>query len=188
MVEAFPTNLRWASDHLEAALSRCENLFGPRSAKWTIGPILHAEDGPYIFFPYSNIDTVNVVVSTAALPFDDQLRYQIGHEALHLLSPNKHPPTCMIEEGAAVYVSIYENNYRDIAYPYFAQNDLKTRALNYQEALQLYREVEASSDLLLKSLRVLEPQFSLWTPEFITGNFSVPGQLAIRMCERRQMR
>ena len=178
----------WVTWEMRDLLTKAENLFGPRDPAFEYAGVAFSSEGPQTRF--SPCETrICVELSSAALLYPDQLRYQGAHEVIHILAPSK-PPAPMLEEGLAVWFAINGPNYGN-DYPTAALSHLRTDPLakNYADALALYNEVELLEKNCVARLRKREPSFVKMTPDLIRCALpAIDEQLANRCCERRKMR
>jgi hypothetical protein len=178
----------WVTWEMRDLLTKAENLFGPRDPVFEFAGVAFSSEGPQTRF--SPCETrVCVELSSAALPYPNQLRYQGAHEVIHILAPSK-PPAPMLEEGLAVWFAINGPNYGN-SYPSIAISHLQTEpsAKNYADAFALYNEVELLEKHCVARLRKREPSFVKMTPDLIRSvSPNINEKLANRCCERRKMR
>src|SRR5687768_7876201 len=91
-------------------LERAEELYGERDTAFDFLGVNVDPDGPQISF-IMQITGTWIGIDPTCLRLPDKARYQIAHEVVHLLAPNRHPPTIMLEEGLAVHFSIFEPDF-----------------------------------------------------------------------------
>jgi hypothetical protein len=158
-----------------------EKRFGGSDRSWKLVGIGVHEDGPRIWFPSPADKLVTIQLHASS---EDQALYQLAHEVVHLLAPNRAPPTIMFEEGLAVLFSL--TSVRFSAPGYLAE----TRAsmmTNYKDAYDLANEVITAMPGIVRRLRENRQNFYEWDERFLV-EAGIAQPLAARMCERRQMR
>ena len=90
----------------EEMLCEAENLFGRRGTKYEFLGIEHHDKGPSIWFPDEN-RIEKFIIQLNFNIHDNSLCYQLAHETLHSLAPQRIEDTNNFEEGIAVYFSGY---------------------------------------------------------------------------------
>ena len=86
-------------------LCEAERLFGHRDAKYKCLSIVHYDKGPDIRFPDKN--RLEEFIIRLDFSIHNRLCYQLAHETLHSLAPQRKEDTTKFEEGIAVYFSIH---------------------------------------------------------------------------------
>lgn len=165
-------------------LNRAETMFGKRASGWTFEGVELDANGPHLWFPDPLKQCVSIQLGQSVVEYPNQALYQLSHEVVHLLAPNREPPTIMIEEGLAVKFSLEVPSYADG----YVSDTMAAMNQNYRDALTLANEVLAIVPDAVPRLRELEPYFHEWTPDFISQKIPELADFADRMCERRQMR
>ncbi len=120
-----------------------------------------------------------------------RLPFQLAHEVVHLLSPHRGQyDAMMIEEGAAVWFSIYGPEFPIADYKGRALDYIRTHAdtQNYRCALDLHTNLDAVYPDSIRALRAARPRFYEMTPEFIVETVGASKELADQLCERVTMR
>jgi hypothetical protein len=146
--------------------------------------------GPHLRFELVG-PGVWIELSPSTLQYPDQALHQIAHEVIHLLAPERNPPAIMLEEGLAVWFSVFgpefmSADYRQLAIDHVYGIDGST---NYRDALDLYKEALAVDPDVIVKLRTREPRLRLLKPDLIQEILpAIDPCLASRFCERRQMR
>ena len=123
---------RWLENQVEPLCHEAEEHFGPRDEGWIFKGISFVEDGPRIYFPPGNTAFVQIQLSLQARTDRERGFYQLAHEVVHFLVPNRATPTIMLEEGAAVWFSLMKSsrNYR--------RRTMRSMSNNYIDALGLF--------------------------------------------------
>lgn len=175
----------------ERLLALAEQRFGPRVPGWRFLGVFFDADGPCIAFPSQARDEIEMRVTFACRTNADLAGFQIGHEVIHMLSPDRHPPASMLEEGIATLFSLEGPAFLSPTYRTFAIHYLATHphVHHYNEALGLVRQVLAIQPDAVRELRRHEPRLHAYTADFITHHLPrVPRALATSLMERRRMR
>jgi hypothetical protein len=172
---------------VEDLLRGAEQFFGPRVRSYQtgvffldVGPMLHVQG-----------DLALIVLSEDAWQYPDQALHQLAHEVVHLLSPLPGEPlACMLEEGAAVWFSIFgpafRSGYRDLAAGYIQRDP---SSANYRDALALYEELIGLHPRAVQTIRERQPSFhELNAADLVATIPGVTPAFADRLLERRQMR
>jgi hypothetical protein len=170
-----------------ALLTKAQELFLKRDESDPFLGVRLDPEGPHLRFEPSG-PGVWIELSPSTVQYPNQALHQIAHEVIHLLAPCREPPTVMLEEGLAVWFSIYGPEFPSADYRQLAIDDLYRidGPVNYRDALELYKK--ADPDAIVK-LRTREPRLHLLNPNLIQE--VLPGtdpSLASRWCERRAMR
>jgi hypothetical protein len=171
-------------------LAEAERLYGPRDATYRFAGVTFDPKGPHLRFS-PTWDEVWIELSPSTMTYPDQALFQLAHEVIHLLAPNRSPPAVMLEEGLAVHFSVYAPTFISPTYRRDTLKHLITtpEAQNYLDALCLYNELVAIEPNAIVVLRQKEPKFHAMDPPFIMSMIpQVREELAERLCERRQMR
>ncbi|CUX55759.1 conserved hypothetical protein [Agrobacterium tumefaciens str. CFBP 5621] len=178
-----------ASEIAEHLLAKAELAFGPRDADWTFSGVTEWSRGPQVLYPN---DKEAMIGSSPGADADEcKLLFQLAHEVVHLLSPNQgQSDAMMIEEGAAVWFSIYGPEFPIADYQGRALDHIRTHAgtQNYRCALDLHTDLDAVYSNSIRALRAARPRFYEMTPEFIVETVGASKALADQLCERVPMR
>jgi hypothetical protein len=170
--------------HLNVLLAEAERLYGPRDATYRFAGVRFDPEGPHLRFS-PTWDEVWIELSHSTMTYPDQALHQLAHEVIHLLAPNRSPPTVMLEEGLAVHFSVYAPTFISPTY----RRDALKHLITTLEALCVYNELVAIEPNAIVVLRQKEPKFHAMDPSFIMSMIpQVREELAERLCERRQMR
>lgn len=173
-------------------LALAETLYGARDTSWNFTGVILQDDGPHIWFP-NDCDTQNeiqIALSPSAVNKYDLALYQLSHEVVHLLAPNREPPTILLEEGVAVYFSVHHQEFKGDIF----KQDLIDRLTsggapeNYKYAYKIFKELNEINPDAIVLLRSKEPAFCKMTPDFIVATLGINRELAECLCERRTMR
>jgi hypothetical protein len=174
----------------ESLLDLAESRYGARDTGYQFLGVRPHKDGPQIRFT-PDYKGIWIEISQGALPNEDQTRYQVAHEIVHLLAPVRCPPARMLEEGIAVHFSIYGPSYRTPEYRQAAIADIdqNPNTINYRMALRLFEELCALNPDAVFLLRQQQANLDAVSPELIRRIIPEASQdLASKLCERRQMR
>lgn len=136
-------------------LTKAETLYGQRDRSYTIHDIVMSnEDQPGI----NLIDKRTVTISLGKdciRPTTDITRYQLSHEIIHCLQPNKQQNVTFLEEGLAVYYSLQ------------CSSNIRISSLKYKIAYDLVNELLAYDNELIKKARTYESNLSRLTPTIL---------------------
>jgi hypothetical protein len=173
-----------------ALLAKAQRLFLGRDESDPFLGVRFDPEGPHLRFePYGPGVWIELSPSTAFHP--NQALHQIAHEVIHLLAPNRCPPTIMLEEGLAVWFSIFGPDFPDPGYKLLAMEHLyaENGPTNYRDALDLYNELLAVNLNAIVEFRTCYPNLASLTPKLICEVIpAIDAGLASRLCERRKMR
>lgn len=90
-----------------------ENRFGPRDKSFTLLGVEFFKDGPGFWFP-GNCKNIIIQLSYPAARNMEKACYQMAHECVHLLQPQRLGTANNLEEGVAVYfASEYMEKFRN---------------------------------------------------------------------------
>jgi hypothetical protein len=149
-------------------LAEAERLYGPRDATYRFAGVRFDPKGPHLWFS-PTWDETWIELSLSTMTYPDQALHQLAHEVIHLLAPARSPPAVMLEEGLAVYFSVYAPTFISPTYRRDALKYLITtpEARNYLDALCVYNELVAIEPNAIVVLRQKEPKFHAMDPSFI---------------------
>lgn len=153
-------------------LEQAEQQFGPRDRSWTILGIEVGGLRPGVWFPkYSDASRCVVIsLSNMCQSNEEQARFELSQEIVHLLAPNGGGEALNIEEGVA---TLFANKVgpRPVTAPSYV------KVLGYvQELLKIDPDA-------IRKLREKKPRFEDFTPEFIQKHVvGVSDQLASDLC------
>jgi hypothetical protein len=109
---------------------------------------------------------------------DEQVRFQLAHEAVHCLAPSKEKAP-RVEEGAATLLSLEA--------PGISQNYAKKAEAglpeSYQRALADVREILQGNPNGIFQVRQIEPDFRKLTPDLLQDVLHISPELAERLCK-----
>jgi hypothetical protein len=89
---------------LENLLTRAEGLFGPRDTSFTTTGVDFHEDGPFTACALASRKEVGVFLNYEAKDDPSMALFQLGRQAVHLLSPSgRSDLATVLEEGLAVW-------------------------------------------------------------------------------------
>lgn len=168
--------------------AKAQEMYGPAVAGWEFAGVTETANGPEIIYPRPGLVMIATTTNTRDI---HQLLFQLGHEVIHLLSPDQNGPgAMMIEEGLAVKFSIEAPAYPREAYRDEALKSLQTTSAssNYREALSLLTMLEKQCPNAIRQLRTVEPHIHAWSPALLTTQLGISSEFASKLCERVQMR
>lgn len=171
-------------------LGRAEAQFGLRDQSWTFIGVGFHKNGPHIWFPEWHERWVQIQLNSNCQQSLDQALYQLAHEVIHLLSPNKHTPANMLEEGLAVKFSIEEPQFSSEQYRKNATDYILTdpSASQYGNAYRLVERLLQLRPNAIQRLRSIQPNFYAMTTELIQQVLDVPHSLAESLALSQVMR
>lgn len=170
-------------------MSRAEELFGPREPGWEAPELHQMAQGPMAVAAVQP-SRVLIFLNSVILSFDQGL-YQLSHEIVHALGHNNQTEANMLEEGAAVWFSLYGHEYPMQGYLAAAEYRLSAPdgPTNYFDALKLYNEMNAVHPGAVRKIRQADPRLDRQTPASLRQLLpEISQDLAGRLCERRGMR
>lgn len=143
--------------HVERYLSILESIFGQRDSRFVFGTIRESDMRPRTYFPkgfhFNGRCRVDILITKEpwAHRSPDQGPWQIAHECVHLLDPNKADTVNILEEGLASWFQDEPRHHDELIQRYIAENGDRLQA--YLEARCLVRR--SLPDLLhaVKTLR-----------------------------------
>jgi hypothetical protein len=147
---------------LEEELKDAEDRYGPRDTAWRILGIDVGPWGSKTYFPNDDVAVREVLVrlSNTALNSARETRYQLAHEAVHLLAPSRGKGR-VIEEGVAVIHSEIAVERKHGTRKYSRRFDVKTKA--YDEAAEAVERLLDIDPNAIRKLRHQEPYFDRLT-------------------------
>lgn len=165
-----------SKDVLTSHVKKAEKRFGPRARKFrtlkvqgrdkaTPESIREGDDGCIVYY-YGAVKR-NV----------DRLRFQLSHEAIHVLLGSLKRDCRYIEEGLAVWfsLSVCEESYRDLA-------EASLPKL-FADALALFRQAKPT-DEAISNLRLLSPDLDKLEPDHLVKSLSIDSDLAHQLMAR----
>lgn len=148
-------------------MTKAESLYGQRDKSYVIDDIIFVKDnGPCICYPSTKHIKIRL---TEDCKYDINLAtYQLSHEVIHCLHPNKIADVTFLEEGVAVYFSV--NNTIDL------QPSIDKYKLAY---LSICNLLEYDKDIIEKAC-ALEPNMSKITSELLLSlNSNIDAKLLL---------
>lgn len=180
--------LDFLNNAFSSLLAEAERLYGPRDVTIPYLGVIRQSDGPHIWFSSHDSATGMFIAIDADCHNNNQALYQFSHEVVHLLEPNRNPPTILLEEGLAVKFSLEAPQYPWSDYPQQARISMPTRAPNYHLALTIAETIlRGRPDDLIKNIRQKVSSFANWTPELLV-KYGIDQNLADMACRRIPMR
>jgi hypothetical protein len=143
-------------------LLRAQELYLPRDEAFRFDGARAADCGPHIRFHLDGVG-VGFELDRAALNDQHLAHYQVAHEIIHMLAPDRHETgAIMLEEGLATHFSIYgpdfENpGYRQTLIDWFHTPEAPT---NYRDALAAFEKLNGTEPNAIILLRKKEPNFT----------------------------
>ena len=134
-------------------LQMAQDLFGPRDPSFTILGIEFIADNPQIWYPGNRNDIIIQLDSYAATDMSKAC-YQLAHETVHLLAPDRGNPSTNFEEGVACYFAAL---YMKL---HFSQPSWRPVLPSYMHALQLISSRLDEDIHCVRRLRDQQPSFS----------------------------
>lgn len=151
--------------HFEEMQREVVRMFGPISSGLTFAGITFHENGPQTV-PIFSHSQVKIILSLNCYNADvssfnaEELIFELSHETCHLLSPTSWQCVTWLEEGMAVYFSVY---YHKIAFPQsqYAERSIRLEGnKKYLEAYHLVKELIEQFPSTIKYIRSFTPQIS----------------------------
>ncbi|MEZ9819888.1 hypothetical protein AB4238_04550 [Shewanella sp. 10N.286.45.A1] len=132
-------------DILNLALNELEQMFGTRNHSRNMLPVEVHPNVPQVFYPDQN--SVQIKIGDSCMRENYRAYYQLGHEAVHLLSPVDFGVATVLEEGVAVWFS-HDFMSRHSGNIWDSSGDDK-----YDRAWSLVEQLLAESKDALKNMR-----------------------------------
>jgi hypothetical protein len=169
---------------LGEALLMAEELFGKRDKTYTILGIDYAEEAQVCCPPPRRAKHLIVQISKECLLDREDAYFQLSHEVVHLISPTGKRDANNLEEGLAVYFSIYYMNYvfenydgfwtQEVPYEDYRKAYEATKKLLelYKDAIKKLRKTQkVISKISKEQIMSLYPDFTEPDAEFLAQNF-----------------
>ncbi|MCP1550697.1 MULTISPECIES: hypothetical protein [Methylorubrum] len=174
---------------LQPLLTKAEAIFGERERGWGL-PTLHEHPSGPILDCTSSPGSLKIWLNLGSDPDICQGLYQLSHEVVHCLEPIGTPPATMLEEGMAVWFSIYGPEYplSDYAARAISHLSVEHEAANYKDAFLYHIELLSYDADAIRKIRAAGRIDDVNAKGLRTVLPSIPNELAARLCERRQMR
>lgn len=164
-------------DILNLALDEIEQMFGKRNHSRKMLPVEVHPNVPQVFYPDHN--SVQIKIGDTCIKENHRAYYQLGHEAVHLLSPVYFGVATVLEEGVAVWFS-HDFMSRHSGNIWDSSGDDK-----YDRAWNLVEQLLAESKGALKDIRDKFGCFSPLTADNILEVVpNLDRQIAISLSER----
>ena len=139
-------------------LHEAERSFGQRNKDYTILGIELADiKQPQIWFP-GDCRHIIIQLTEDCINDMDKALFQLAHETIHCLEPNKYGSTTVLEEGLATYFSMNYNGINDDSVI-----DLEPYKLAYHNVKRLLKY----DDMIILKARTLAPNLSLITADML---------------------
>jgi hypothetical protein len=155
-------------------LLEAECMFGPRTSDYTYAGIEFIETGPPKIW-YPNFKFVVIQLSkTTAYDFKQGI-FQLGHEVIHILSPNGQPTTTYLEEGLATFFSKLVTD-RDTGDTSYAIDSITpTKYKNSYEFVKNLLQINSNSIIELRKVQPVIGQ--IIKDDFTKANLLIPDNL-----------
>ncbi|TXN72388.1 hypothetical protein [Methylobacterium sp. WL6] len=173
---------------LPTLLAAAEIQFGPKEPGWAIAGVATADNGPVL---HRSANDELTVYLNSKLHTEDQGLFQLAHEVVHLLAPVRKEFANTLEEGCAVWFSLYGVSYQHPGYADKAKSYIENdpSAAKYKAALKDVVELLSIDEQAVRKIRGICPRFENVTAGLITEILpNVPLDLAHRLVELQQMR
>jgi hypothetical protein len=158
-------------------LGKAEQQFGPRSRPLKIQVLPRANPVPES--TPNGTDGCIVHFFTEAATDHERLRFQLAHEAVHVLCGNFIRTATTLEEGLAVWFSL------SVSKPPYRKRAEKGEGVSalFLDALRLFKRLKPS-DQKVKELRLVSPTLDDVTPDMLSRVFGAPKDLVQQLCKR----
>lgn len=149
------------TSRLSNMLSVAEDYFGERNKEYSIiGIEMENTKQPYIWYPNdSNSKHVIIRIAENCINNMNESIFEVAHECIHCLCPNKDKCTTILEEGLATWFSIDYTNKLGI--------DIQPSRQNYQIAYELVSKLLKYDFSIIKKARITSPNISDITTELL---------------------
>ncbi|MCL6272244.1 hypothetical protein M3P05_20190 [Sansalvadorimonas sp. 2012CJ34-2] len=159
-------------------LSAAEENFGPQHSKWKFSHVEFNDDTPHLRYLKETGEIV-ISLSLAAKINENQIHFQLSHEACHMLYPVMDIETGILEratilnEGTSTLFSICALNGRCDIKPVL--KDLQERHKNYFHAMALTQELLNIDNNAIKKVRKIQPLLNKVTADdFVEAKVQAP--------------
>jgi hypothetical protein len=160
-------------------LKRSEEQFGSRTRH--LATKVEPRDGIPETAP-DGVDGCIVYFQRAAAKDWQKLRFQLAHEAVHVLSGGLRRDATRFEEGLAVWFSLHANNRE---YRQRAERELPAM---FRDAYNLFKKLEQKYEMeshdKIKALRQQCPDLDNVNSDILIKIFEAPQTLADALCRR----
>ena len=154
---------------------KAEERFGPRS--YTLAPTVKPWDNPIPETVRDRPDACSVYYAREAESNDQLLRFQLAHEAIHVLSGALKREARKLEEGFAVWFSL------DQVRRHYRRHARKLLPNLFKRALELFCQLKPT-DSKIKELRSECPDLNDARAELLMRIFLVSDEQAQKILER----
>jgi hypothetical protein len=145
---------------LGSMLAEIEALFGPRNHDYTLLGVEFSGNMPDLWFPGDRGDIV-IRLQELAIMDEKRARFQLAHEAVHLLDPVVGDQVTVLEEGLATFYQLQYIRREDATY---GTGDRK-----YDAAAALAGELMARCPEAVKRLRAAGQRVSAISAELLAA-------------------
>ena len=161
----------------DGLLDEAEDRFGPRARQLNIDVVAREHPTPESIS--NGPDSCTVYFAREAEGNLPRLRFQLAHEAIHVLSGAFKRRATYFEEGFAVWFSLNLRE-KDRAYDHQTHANLP---LLFKEALKLFKKLNPT-DEKLKLLRTDCPSLDMITADRLKGHFSIADNWVAKLIDR----
>lgn len=142
------------TSRLSNMLSVAEDYFGERNKEYSIiGIEIENTKQPYIWYPNdANSKHVIIRIAEHCINNMNEAIFEVAHECIHCLCPNKDKCTTILEEGLATWFSIDYTSKLGI--------DIQPSIQNYKRACELVSDLLECDFDIIKKARKLSPNIS----------------------------
>lgn len=149
------------TSRLSNMLSVAEDYFGERNKEYSIiGIEIENTKQPYIWYPNdANSKHVIIRIAENCINNMNEAIFEVAHECIHCLCPNKDKCTTILEEGLATWFSIDYTNKLGI--------DIQPSIQNYKRACELVSDLLEYDFDIIKKARKQSPDLSYITKELL---------------------
>ena len=174
-----PNGHSWTiTSKLGDILETAEKRYGSRDYSYTIlGVEFNQEGHPRIWYP-GNCKHIIIQISMNCIDDINRAVFQVAHEAIHCLSPEKIASN-VLEEGLANLFAIEYTRANGHG------NNWTSNGQNYTDASELVKQLISIDSEIIKKIRVVQPTISLIDKDLIRQiNPNVPDELADNLTKR----
>ncbi|MCJ2121364.1 hypothetical protein [Methylobacterium sp. J-077] len=182
---------QWLAPQIMPLFDKIRDLCGPEEDTGiSIAGIVFREDGPGIAAALGLDNAIVVILDLAAETDQDWALLELAHELTHCLVPSLEGRALMMEEGAAVMLSLTAPVFQTEEFGVQALTDLMEMPErgNYAEALSAVTALLKIDGAAIRKLRAAQPDWKTHTAELIRQVLpDVPEDLAAVLSEQREM-
>lgn len=147
------------TSRLSDMLSIAEDYLGERNKEYSIiGIEIENTEQPYIWYP-DNSKHVIIRIAENCINNMNEAIFEVAHECIHCLCPNKDKCTTILEEGLATWFSVYYTKSNNI--------NIHPQEQNYQDACNLVSQLLEYDFDIIKKARKQSPDISDITKELL---------------------